>query len=227
MTVPGTLSSTCYAREGCSRPRQTYSAYCREHNGIPTPLPRPCLKPLRCYCPACSAEWRESGSAPSGAGMGQTDLKTTRRFQAQADTARERAERHAERLPPPPGWRNPTSPLEGVTPPPSVGFGHPGTSHTAAAAMVGLPAGRIRVAVLAAVARAGPDGATDDDIERYTGRSHQTVSSARNALAATGYLTDTGRTRPTRSGRPATLWRVSDAVADVAATLLAQGTPGL
>lgn len=222
MSQPATLSPTCYASRGCTRPRQRYSAYCRECNGIPEALPRPCLKPLRCYCPTCSAEMRTRPFDP--AGMGSTDLKTTRRLQAQVATERDAARARSE---PPPGWRPPSRAGAAVTPlqrRPAAAFEAPGPSHAAANALTGLPAGRIRTAVLTEFARAGAAGATDDDVERTTGRPHQTVSSARNALVAAGYLTDTGRTRATRSGHAATVWRVSDAAEHIAATLVAQLT---
>jgi len=49
-------------------------------------------------------------------------------------------------------------------------------------------------------------GWTDDQLERATGRSHQSVSSVRNILMNKGYVRDTGTTRLTRSGNPAVVY---------------------
>lgn len=49
-------------------------------------------------------------------------------------------------------------------------------------------------------------GATDDEMERFLGRSHQSVSATRNTLVRKGYLVDSGHRRPTRSGNQAIVW---------------------
>jgi hypothetical protein len=49
-------------------------------------------------------------------------------------------------------------------------------------------------------------GATDDDIEVSLGRSHQSVSGARNTLVRKGYLVDSGERRPNRYGNMAIRW---------------------
>lgn len=49
-------------------------------------------------------------------------------------------------------------------------------------------------------------GATDDEIEQDLDLIHQTVSARRRELVLLGKVVDSGRTRPTRSGRQATVW---------------------
>lgn len=49
-------------------------------------------------------------------------------------------------------------------------------------------------------------GLTDDDLERLTGRAHQSVSAARNHLVKRGYVTDSGQRRKNRYGNPAVVW---------------------
>jgi hypothetical protein len=56
------------------------------------------------------------------------------------------------------------------------------------------------------LAVAGGGGATDDDIEAALGRSHQSVSGARNTLVRKGYLEDSGLRRPNRYGNMAIRW---------------------
>jgi hypothetical protein len=106
---------------------------------------------------------------------------------------------------------------QGVTPavprqytPAAVALDAPVTSATAAAA-VEPRRGRLRAAILDLLAR-HPQGLTDDQLEVLLGESHQTVSSARNALMRDGEIrkatddNDRTITRPTRTGRPATVW---------------------
>lgn len=49
-------------------------------------------------------------------------------------------------------------------------------------------------------------GMTDDDLERKTGRSHQSVSAARNTLMRRGYVGATEKRRNTRYGNPAVVY---------------------
>lgn len=60
--------------------------------------------------------------------------------------------------------------------------------------------------VLHAIAHA-PCGMTCDEVELYTDLSHQTASARVNELARRGQIQAAG-TRPTRSGRKATVWVV-------------------
>ena len=57
-----------------------------------------------------------------------------------------------------------------------------------------------------ALAVAGYFGYTDFDLEDITGRSHQSVSAARNALMMAGLVTDSGKTRPNARGNPSIVW---------------------
>lgn len=50
-------------------------------------------------------------------------------------------------------------------------------------------------------------GLTDDEIEVLTRLKHQTASARRRELVLLGLVVDSGHRRPTRSGRPATVWR--------------------
>lgn len=52
-------------------------------------------------------------------------------------------------------------------------------------------------------------GLTDDELEYATGRSHQSVSSARNRLMEDGLVYDSGEVRTTRYGHDATVWKVA------------------
>lgn len=49
-------------------------------------------------------------------------------------------------------------------------------------------------------------GATDDELERFLGRSHQSVSGARNALVRKGYAVDSGERRMNSHGNMAIVW---------------------
>lgn len=117
-----------------------------------------------------------------------------------------------------PRAQQPAAPAPAMTPlsaiKPVTGHAHPGTSSAAAAS---LPAdGTIPHIVLSSIWAAGEHGRTDDEMEAETNMAHQTVSASRNRLVAHGWLIammDGGErvTRPTRSGRAATVWRLTDA----------------
>ena len=64
----------------------------------------------------------------------------------------------------------------------------------------------LQQAVLRYIRCKAGDGATDDEIERYLGMRHQTVSARRRELVLMGRVVDRGWTRRTRSGRKATVW---------------------
>ncbi|MGE0229339.1 MAG: hypothetical protein AB7U23_12630 [Dehalococcoidia bacterium] len=49
-------------------------------------------------------------------------------------------------------------------------------------------------------------GATDDELERLLGRSHQSVSGTRNTLVRKGYLVDSGNRRKNSHGNMAIVW---------------------
>lgn len=95
-----------------------------------------------------------------------------------------------------------------------VGLHHPMTSHQAA--QRALPkSGTIKAAIFAIIANR-PYGATDDELEITLARTHQSVSSARNALARDGWIAPLvdpeGRhvTRLTRSGNEAHAWTATE-----------------
>lgn len=82
-----------------------------------------------------------------------------------------------------------------------------------------IDAGRVsgvdnwRYRVLMAIADAGDDGATDNeltDLLRPPGGQNN-LRPRRGELVDSGYVTDTGRKRPTPSGSQATVWRISTA----------------
>jgi hypothetical protein len=55
------------------------------------------------------------------------------------------------------------------------------------------------------------NGCTDDDLEFLTGRSHQSVSAARNDLMNDGLVVDSGMTKMTRWGNTAIVWKRGEA----------------
>lgn len=60
------------------------------------------------------------------------------------------------------------------------------------------------------IARCGPEGATDDEVEVALRMRHQTASARRRTLVLKLKVRATERTRRTRSGRLARVWVVSD-----------------
>ena len=58
---------------------------------------------------------------------------------------------------------------------------------------------------------AGPQGITDDAIERRLRIAHSTASSARNWLVNAGWLHDSGFRRKTAAGRNAIVWALTPA----------------
>lgn len=69
---------------------------------------------------------------------------------------------------------------------------------------------RLEDIVFRRITAAGTHGMTDDELEVVTGLSHQTVSARRRTLVLKELLIDSGRQRPTRSGRKAVVWVRSD-----------------
>lgn len=68
------------------------------------------------------------------------------------------------------------------------------------------------ISEIAVVMAMQPDmqGCTSDELEHSIRRSHATVSAAVNHLVGAGWLIDSGFERPTRSGRDAIVWRLSE-----------------
>ena len=85
------------------------------------------------------------------------------------------------------------------------------TSQAAAAAIAG-DAKIIRQRVLRFVKSRREHGATDFEIAETLGISSDTARPRRVELRDAGLIVDSGRTRPTRSGHPATVWIVSPKV---------------
>lgn len=97
-----------------------------------------------------------------------------------------------------------------------VSAGHPETGR-ALAAVPGFGSAQRRV--LDCIGGAKHFGRTDDEIEIETGRSHQTISAARYALAHKGWIVrlfEDGKpvTRETRYGNQAQVWVLSENAAE-------------
>jgi hypothetical protein len=67
------------------------------------------------------------------------------------------------------------------------------------------PSGKMRAEIFKLIDRYF-SGLTDDELEQATGWRHQTVSARRRELVLLGKVKDSGKRRPTRSGRSATVW---------------------
>jgi hypothetical protein len=78
------------------------------------------------------------------------------------------------------------------------------TSEAAAGAIAG-GAGTLRLKVFEAIKKSS-SGLTNDEIEVQLVMRIQTVSARVRELVLTGWLIDSGRRRPTRSGRMAVVW---------------------
>ncbi len=76
----------------------------------------------------------------------------------------------------------------------------------AAAERIRPTAGTKRAIVLETIERAGTEGATIDEIVQVTGLLTATVCGRINELKRDGWIQDSGRRRPTRSGSPAIVW---------------------
>ena len=79
------------------------------------------------------------------------------------------------------------------------------TSRGAADSMI-APAPSVRRRGFDFIASRGDYGATDDEIEIGLELSHQTASARRNLLVKDGAVVNSDAKRPTRSGRPASVW---------------------
>lgn len=66
--------------------------------------------------------------------------------------------------------------------------------------------GTLRRRVLHAIARAGVDGITDQELETELGLERPTPGNRRNELVRGGWVRDSGDRRPTRAGNPAVVW---------------------
>lgn len=84
---------------------------------------------------------------------------------------------------------------------------HSATSRDAAEKICG-EAANLRAKVLAYIQGCGIDGATDEEGIDATGLPASTYRPRRVELVQAGLVMDSGRERPTRSGRKATVWVV-------------------
>jgi hypothetical protein len=80
-----------------------------------------------------------------------------------------------------------------------------GTSDTAARC-ISACAGTLRSKVLGWIISRGEHGGTDDEGEAALGIRCQTWTPRRRELVQLGLVVDSGRRRPTASGRPAAVW---------------------
>lgn len=87
----------------------------------------------------------------------------------------------------------------------------PGTSEVAAD-MIAAVANHKRRQVFDVIAAAGLQGATDAAVQAATGLRAQSVSPRRDELRALGLIVDSGERRPTPSGRPAAVWKLTQRV---------------
>lgn len=82
-----------------------------------------------------------------------------------------------------------------------------GSVTSKAAAVAAQPAAPTAEArVLEVIVAAAAHGATDDEIEKATGLSHQSASARRRGLVLAGKVKDSGTTRLTHFSRRATVW---------------------
>ena len=82
---------------------------------------------------------------------------------------------------------------------------HSPTSQAAARA-IKPDANRLRAVVYAALEAAGSDGLTDEEMQERIPMAASTQRPRRIELIERGKVIASGRTRPTRSGRAATVW---------------------
>ncbi len=99
--------------------------------------------------------------------------------------------------------------------PPARRNAPPGTSDVAANRIAGHTR-NLRARVLAFIIAQGPHGATDDEGETALGIKPQTYTPRRGELVKLGLVRDSGRRRPTPSGRPAAVWIATTANASAA-----------
>lgn len=91
--------------------------------------------------------------------------------------------------------------------PKSPGYSDPDTSRKAAES-IAPSAAIMREMVFKIIKRAGEHGMTCDELEVILRMKHQTCSARCRELVLAGRVRDTGRRRPTRSGRPANVYEV-------------------
>lgn len=88
--------------------------------------------------------------------------------------------------------------------------GSPKTSREAAE-LAALAQNSARRLIVTALMMSPLPALSDDHLERKIGRSHQTISSARNWLVEAGWVRDSGKRAITRAGREAIAWELTPA----------------
>ena len=93
------------------------------------------------------------------------------------------------------------------TPPkPPAHHNAPAGTSDVAADRIAPHAPNLRSQILAFIRSRGPAGATDDEGERALDIRCQTYTPRRGELRELGLVIDSGRRRPTETGRPAAVW---------------------
>lgn len=90
---------------------------------------------------------------------------------------------------------------------PSVSAQRNSATSVAAAEAVKPDAPTLRACVLAFIRSKGTDGATDEEVQNASKMNPSTERPRRIELWRAGFVGTAGNTRPTRSGRRATVWR--------------------
>jgi len=89
---------------------------------------------------------------------------------------------------------------------------HHGRDTERAAAYAVMPnVGTQRMRVLVAIALAGDDGRTDQELEDELEMRRPSPGNRRGELVLGGWVRDSGRRRPTHSGGPANVWILTEA----------------
>jgi hypothetical protein len=83
------------------------------------------------------------------------------------------------------------------------------TTSKAAAAAIALSAHSLREAIYTFLSNRRGQGATDEEIQLALGMHANTQRPRRVELVERGIVVDSGRTRPTRSGRRAVVWTIN------------------
>lgn len=74
-------------------------------------------------------------------------------------------------------------------------------------------AGTLRARVFVQILRSGVDGATLDELEQIMGVPGNTLRPRRVELHEKGFVIDSGKRRPTRTGKDAIVWIVPESIA--------------
>lgn len=87
------------------------------------------------------------------------------------------------------------------------------TTSRAAASSVTVAAQSMRAALLRRLRASGLSGMTDEEMQHALGMNPNTQRPRRRELVLLGAITDSGRTRPCRSGRAASVWILKEDLA--------------